>query len=266
MTSISEEEIVSKIKSHFDSRASQKKSATSPDYNLREVEIQHITKHLSDNKQILDLGCGNGYSTLMYASRFKSDFLGIDYSKPMIDSAKKLSKKFNYKGNVNFEVSDVLNPDLRESFFDIAITQRLLINLASEKNQIKVISNIHKALKPNGRYFMCEGTLQGHRRLNKLRKEAGLDEIPNTSNSNIWSLKLDETKIHRYIKDKFMVETIVPFGMYFFISRIIHPLLVYPKNPKYNAKINHIAADLESIFNNKFLDVGHQRLYILTKI
>ena len=258
--------ISTKLKRHYDSRASENRNATSPDYNLREVEISTISKHLSNGQKILDLGCGNGYSTLMYASKFNSEFLGIDYSKPMIDAEKNLTVKFNLLGKINFEVRDVINHKLPNSYYDYVITQRLLINLPSEDIQKKMINNIYKSLKLGGKYLMCEGTIQGHQRLNELRLQAGLEEIPSTSSSNFWSLKLDELKIHEYIKNKFIIESIHPFGTYFLVSRIIHPLLVTPKIPKYNAKINSIAAELQTTLKCNPLDIGHQRLYVLRKI
>lgn len=261
MVSVSEQ-----IKKHFDSKASENRNATSPDYNLREVEISSISKYLTNGQRILDLGCGNGYSTLMYASKFSSEFLGLDYSEPMINAAKSLTKKFKLAGNVNFKVKDVINHELPNSYYDFVITQRLLINFPSENIQKKIINNIYKTLKLGGKYLMCEGTIQGHERLNQLRLQSGLEEIPSVSTSNFWSLKLDESKIHEYIKNKFTIEAIEPFGIYFFISRVIHPLLVKPNTPKYNAKINRIAANLESKLSNKFMDIGHQRLYVLRKI
>lgn len=34
------------------------------------------------------------------------------------------------------------------------------------------------------------------------------------------------------------------FGVYDFISRVVHPLIVAPEQPQYNARINEVAAKL----------------------
>jgi ubiquinone/menaquinone biosynthesis C-methylase UbiE len=259
-----QQDIVKQLKKHFDSKASQKVSATSPDSNLREVEIAHISKYLKNNQNVLDLGCGNGYSTLIYASKFKSNFLGLDYSKPMIEAAKKLNKKIKIKGNVTFETSDVLNAKLLKNHYDVVITQRLMINLQSKKTQKKMLKKIHDALKPGGFYLMCEGTLQGNDRLNKIRKKVNLNDIPNTSSANFWSLKFNEKQIEQFLGSYFSIEKIQPFGIYFLISRILYPMMIKPKKPRFTAKINQFAKELETKMEHGF-DIGHQRLFILKK-
>lgn len=257
--------LVNKIKNHFDSKASKKVNSTSPDFNLREVEIEHISHFLKDKQKILDLGCGNGYSTLIYASKFKSDFLGLDYSKPMINAAKQLSKKIKTKGNVKFEECDVLNVKLPEKEFDVVVTQRLLINLQSKQAQKKILNKIHSCLKPKGMYLMCEATSEGLDRLNQVRRVVGLTPIPNTSKHNFWSLKLKERKMEQFLENKFSIKKIQTFGIYFLISRVVYPLLIKPKKPKYNAKINYAAKELEKTLKNNSLDIGHQRLFVLKK-
>jgi len=261
---LKQKDIVNQLKKYFDSRGSQKISATSPDFNLREIEIACISKYLKNKQNILDLGCGNGYSTLIYASQFKSNFLGLDYSKPMIDAAKKLTKKIKTKGKVTFDTSDVLNAKLLKNHYDVVITQRLLINLQSRASQKKLLKKIYNSLKPRGLYLMCESTFQGNDRLNKIRKNVGLNIIPNTSSSNFWSLKLNEKQINRFLGNYFSIERIRPFGIYFLISRILYPLMIQPKKPQYSAKINRFAKELEITMDHD-LDIGHQRLFVLKK-
>ena len=52
--------------------------------------------------------------------------------------------------------------------------------------------------------------------------------------------------------------------MYFFIARVIHPLLVAPENPKYDARINTIAQQIAGQMPN-FEDMGHVALFVFRK-
>jgi len=65
--------------------------ATAPDHYYRELEINRIKDVLAGltHNTILDVGCGNGYSTIKLAQIFPdATLIGIDYSEKMIDAAK----------------------------------------------------------------------------------------------------------------------------------------------------------------------------------
>jgi hypothetical protein len=52
--------------------------------------------------------------------------------------------------------------------------------------------------------------------------------------------------------------------MYYFISRVIHPLLVAPDKPKYDARINSVALEICKKIPD-FRDMGHVALFVLRK-
>lgn len=259
----SQKKTANEIMNYYRKRANLNKYTTSPDFNLREVEINYLSKWLKDGIKILDVGCGNGYSTLTLASEFESSFIGIDFVPEMIESAKLFSEQFCLKGNIEFQVGDATSLEFPDETFDIVISQRCLLNLPGKDLQWQAIKEISRVTKPSGLYLMLEGTLQGLRSLNEMRRMFNLEPIPEAEEKYNWfSNKFDEDEMINISKKYFAsLETIQRFGMYYFISRVIHPLLVAPDAPKYDARINSIAREIcEKIPNMN--DLGHVALFV----
>ena len=125
---------------------------------------------------------------------------------------------------------------------------------------------VARVLKPGGRYLMMEGTLQGLRRLNDVRTMFGLEAIPEAEGSYNWfSNKFDEAEMLHEAKSIFAEFLGVQrFGMYYFISRVIHPLLAQPDAPRYDAPINAVARRIcEKIPD--FEEMGHVALFMFRR-
>ena len=60
-----------------------------------------------------------------------------------------------------------------------------------------------------------------------------------------------------------LVETI-RFGMYGFISKVVHPLMVAPQEPSFDAKINEVAAEM-ALKMPDFDGCSHQVLFVFRK-
>jgi len=148
--------------------------------------------------------------------------------------------------------------------FDVVITERCIHNLPSQKNQYEVIYNIWNVLKDGGIYIMVEGTADGLKRLNDLRTKVGLEPIPDRKKTNIMSLKLDEEEIEGFLSPYFNTVKKQYFGMYYLISRVIHPLLVAPDSPKFDSRINEVARKLASHIPD-YQKLGHVRGLVLKK-
>ena len=174
---------IEEIKEFWEKRAEELETgctATLRETPLRELEIRAILKYLTDGVRIIDIGCGNGFSTIEFAKNVKSDFLGIDYSEKMIFYAKealKLQDAGALKGVVQFEIGDVLKLQEPEVPFDIAITERCLQNLPTWDLQQKAIIRIASVLRSGGLLIMTEGSLTGVNRLNRLRSMIGKPEL-----------------------------------------------------------------------------------------
>jgi predicted O-methyltransferase YrrM len=75
-------------------------------------QFLNILVKISKSKNILEIGCANGYSTIWLAeavSANKGKITSIDFSKPSFDAAKNNLIKTGYSDIVNFHFGDALN-------------------------------------------------------------------------------------------------------------------------------------------------------------
>lgn len=234
--------------------------ATIKDHQFRLLEMDFIRDLLNQDDVVIDIGCANGYQTFYYAEKVKK-IIGIDYAEKLIEAANKAKEKGQFSKKVDFKVGDVLiKDDSLVNSADIVICERLLINLPTYEDQKTAILNILTYLKPKGKLILSEVTQKGHDKLNELRKQVGLDKIK----VHWHNLYIDEDNFIPFLSNYFNIISIERFGMYNFISKVIHPLLIYPEEPKFDAKINEIARLIGSKITN-FRDASHQVTFILEK-
>jgi ubiquinone/menaquinone biosynthesis C-methylase UbiE len=226
--------------------------ATSRDYNARELEIKSIKASLRHKGAILDLGCGNGY-TLLSLARDLADWqmVGIDFSENLIHGANQLAQTFgqDLKSRPRFVCADALAylRDTENESIDYVVTERFIQNLPSHERQREVIGDIFRLLRPKGRLLMCEGGEEGFNALNILREGVGLSTIPATSADNISSIRLKDADIEGFTTNEvgFNLVGKLGYSAYFVMSRVLHPLLVAPERPRFDAKINDSAARIQ---------------------
>ncbi len=225
------------VKAHWDAQAVRADlsdaAITHADGNQRLLEVEFALRDLPRGQRLLDVGCGNGHSTAQFAP-YGAHITAIDYSEGMIERAR---RTYGHLANVTFQVQDVLNLKLPEAAFDGAISQRCLINLTSWADQQKALANICRVIRPGGILILQEGTQQGRARLNEYRHRLGLSSMPPVP----FNLDFDEELLWPWIRQSFYIVTIRRFGTYDLISRVVHPLLVSPAEPRYDARINEIA-------------------------
>jgi ubiquinone/menaquinone biosynthesis C-methylase UbiE len=247
----------------YDARDGLQIYSTSRDFNLRELEISFIAKHLVTGR-VLDIGCGNGYTLLCLARKYKADFLGLDFSPNMVESARKLTEKFaaELRSIPEFRVCDIRSLPFGDDSFDSIISERCLLNLPSREDQYRTIREVHRVLRHGGVYLMVEGTEDGLSRLNQVRERLGLNAIPSAAQDNASSLKFHENEIERYLEQMFEIQVTQFFGTYYLISRVVHPLLVYPETPRFDAQINVIARKVAEVIPDVG-NLGHMMGYKL---
>jgi hypothetical protein len=94
---------------------------------------------------------------------------------------------------------------------------------------------------------MCEGSEDGFERLNDLRAAVGLPRIPATSRENVSALRFRDNEIEQALGEMgFTLVRKVGFSLYFIIARVLHPLLVAPDSPRFDAPINDLAGRIQA--------------------
>ncbi len=239
---MTEDERAELVRQRYDRLDATNIYATSRDFNLRELEIKFIREGAS-GQDVLDIGCGNGYTLISLARSRAGNLVGLDFSANLIAGARELTRRFasELKTLPKFQMADVRSLPFPDDSFDTVISERLLLNLPSRADQYRTIREVHRVLRPGGVYLMVEGSEDGLRRLNEIRTAVGLEPIPSADADNVSALKFDEEELLGEIRPLFDVEKVQYFGTYYLISRVVHPLLVAPDAPRFDAPINAIA-------------------------
>jgi ubiquinone/menaquinone biosynthesis C-methylase UbiE len=250
-----------KIQQYWEERAQIAKlnpNATTDDIFLRELEIRTFIHALrKQNKEkiyLLDLGCGDGFTTIRIAKEFSNyHFLGLDYSENMISNAKlRLGNENDPKLNdrIEFKIGDAtkVNQQFSNGTFDIVISLRCLINISSSKQQYNTIKQISKILKKKGVYMSSENFEDGNEELNKIRVKMGLPIIPIRWHNKFFNLSDYLKQTEELFKN---VEILNFSSSYYYATRVIYSKYCQIKNivPDYNHEIHKLSIDLPPMGN-----------------
>lgn len=94
------------------------------------------------NKIILEIGCGNGYFSRLLAKK-GARVMAIDISKKLLDFA--IIKEKEKSLNINYFVRDAAKLyGIKSKYFDIAIANMSLMDIADARNTIKEVSRVLK--------------------------------------------------------------------------------------------------------------------------
>jgi SAM-dependent methyltransferase len=184
------------------------------DENLRKLEESAVIRYLEPNFNIVDVGCGDGYSTFEYAARVRS-CLGLEQSDLLRSRADEHFARAGV-GNARFVAGDIMDLSPIKDRFDLAITQRVLINLPSWEEQKMAIENIRSLLRPGGIYVMIENTYEGHDALNEYRLTMGLAKIP----KHWHNLYFHHTELMAFLRQRFHLVAHHTFPLYYLITRV----------------------------------------------
>jgi len=244
-----------KIKEFWNERAKQHGNmltATTNDIYMRKLEVSTIVGALQElpipeHGAILDVGCGDGYSTLEVAQAMPNlRMLGMDYSENMIETAcERLDSQPDLRDRVEFIVGDVM--DMRQacgnSKYDVILSVRCLINLGSTENQIHAISEIAEHTKPDGHYISLENFVETHENMNMARRTVELPEIP----VKWYNLFFREHEFVRTGKRFFKDIVFRDFASsYYFATRVIYSSMCQMRGdePDYKHEIHQLAVSL----------------------
>jgi ubiquinone/menaquinone biosynthesis C-methylase UbiE len=243
----------------------QSPSASWSDHRVIEMEIAEIAKHLADGDKVLDVGCANGYSSIRFACACQVQLRGLDYVPEMIEQAGERLRSVQDKvgGSVEFDVGDITQLQEPSNSYDKVIVVRVLINLGTWERQLSGLRECVRVLKPGGLLLLSEATLQGWRRLNSLRAEWGMEDIPMPA----FNQYLDQEKVIAAVSGETRVLELSNFAStYYVATRVLKPLLVRATHAPVSV------ADPNAEWNRWFSmlppagDYGTQKLFIFRKL
>ena len=116
--------------------------------------INELKKYIKINEKVLDLGCGSGrlYSLFFTRSELISDRVNINYTG--IDFAENLVKIAERKYGDYFKTGDILNLPFSDENFDSVWSIAVLHHIPSFELRKRVLNEIKRVLKPNGRVII----------------------------------------------------------------------------------------------------------------
>lgn len=163
-------------------------------------EVFHLIKRWLKlgYKHILDLGCGIGRHSLLFAqNNFSVD--ALDLSKNGIDKLNKLITKENLQ-NVRPQVGDMLSLPYKDNAFDCLLAYHAIYH-TDDSGLIKVINEIRRVLKKDGEAFITFNSINSSDYKNPENKQLSKNTIVKT--------KGREVGIPHYYANKADVERIL---------------------------------------------------------
>lgn len=227
---------------YYDARVTEHKDSghsTLLDDNLRTLEIETVQNWLTDSDRVLEIFCGNGRSTLEFATRCKS-VVGCDLSEKMIESARRnLASRTLSSANIMFEQRDVMEIDnaYAPGQFNTAVSVRGLINLPSFKAQKEAILKVHGLLPKGGKFIFLEGYRNGLEKINELRTKFSLKPL-----SEPWYDRyFEDPELSDFLVEHFEVVDERNLDIYFLVSRVLYPYASMPAEPEFSNVCNTVA-------------------------
>jgi SAM-dependent methyltransferase len=113
--------------------------------------LDGVVGKLEAGGRVADVGCGHGSSTILMAQAFpQSEFIGIDYHAPSIETARQRAKEAGVR-NVRFECADATS--YGESNLDLIAFFDALHDMADPSGAAQ---HARQALKPDGHCMLVE--------------------------------------------------------------------------------------------------------------
>ena len=166
-------------------------------------------------------------------------------------------------GSVEFDVGDITQLKEPSNSYDKVIVVRVLINLGTWERQFRGLRECIRVLKPGGLLLLSEATLQGWRRLNALRGEWGMEDIPMPA----FNQYLDQDKVIAAVSGEAELLELSNFASTYYVgTRLLKPLLAQATHAPVSV------ADPNAEWNRWFSqlppagDYGTQKLFVFRKL
>ena len=122
----------------------------------KENEILAKTINIKSSDLVLDAGCGVGGSSIYLSKQFNCNVCGITLSKKQVADAEKAAKQHGVSDLVNFSVADFHNTPFENNSFDVVW---FVESFCHSDNPNKLLREMHRILKPNGRIIIADAFL-----------------------------------------------------------------------------------------------------------
>lgn len=226
-----------------------------------DLEIMNINKYIPKNGLVLDIGCGNGYSTFFYLDKKPKQIIGIDFEEKCIHYANKTKKERDIGKKIIFKTGDIKNLQYKDETFDLVYTTRVLINLPNWEDQIRGINECIRVTKKGGKVIFSEAFWEPLVLINSLRVIKQLKPLI----EHDFNRYLKKQKLEAYLNSKNLKFEVNDFcSIYYLGSRFLRELVTNPNDyPGYSNPINKIFYDIEKEFSGG--GFGIQQMYIIRK-
>jgi ubiquinone/menaquinone biosynthesis C-methylase UbiE len=112
---------------------------------------------VGSESQVLDAGCGAGYTACLIAREYGAEVQGVDLSEAMIAQAKQRAHRQGLADRIQFRVADLACLPFEDDSFDIVIGESILIPLPGDKKRALV--EMVRVVRPGGRIGINESTV-----------------------------------------------------------------------------------------------------------
>ena len=135
--------------------AEQVQSASKPNFGKVFVTAPNLLGLIGDieDKEVLELGCGNGY-WLRMLSRTGASVTGIDLAENQIEAAKTWSDP--YTESIDYRVGDVSRDVELQGKFDVAFFEHVLLEIPDKQALENAIQNAADTLKVGGHLIISD--------------------------------------------------------------------------------------------------------------
>lgn len=239
MTSAAKESVLQ----FWNERAALGVRAGTNDFVLTGLEQQFLRQAVERGSRVLDIGCGNGSSLRLLAGQKGCVGVGVDYSAEMIKVATASAREEGLADALAWHQRSLPPVPNEWGPFDVAYSQRCLINLSSTEEQRDAVLSVQHVLKAGGCYFMIECFEEGAEETNLLRRRLDLAPLEAPWHNLFFQLHT----VRSWSTPEFYVERVLHISStYHFLSRVVNASLCADTGEelRYDAPINMLAARL----------------------
>jgi ubiquinone/menaquinone biosynthesis C-methylase UbiE len=141
--------------------------------------------------RVLDVGTGTGAIAIVFAQALPGvQAVGLDLSDVALNLAGDNARKSEIPHRITFEKGDAQDMPFEENTFDLVVSSNTLHLI---KNPVKMFDEVHRVLKPQGKFFISDFRrswlviLSNHFRASYSPKEAR--DLLRQSNLQNWQVK-----------------------------------------------------------------------------